>query len=106
MNYFTPSALPFFFGVAVFDFEGNNIVLNLHAAMKEPEEIFKVMKYVLILYVFMIASFSAVCYIGFGEDLLDMVTLNLPHDNLTSTLQIFYSFGLLGSYPLQMLPVF
>jgi len=36
LNYFTPSALPFFFGVAVFDFEGNNIILNLHSSMKEP----------------------------------------------------------------------
>lgn len=106
LNYFKPSALPLFFGVAVFDFEGNNIVLNLHAAMKEPTKIFSVMKYVLGIYVFMIATFSAFCYIGYGSVLSDMVTLNLPHDNLTSTLQIFYCFGLLGSYPIQMLPVF
>lgn len=86
LNMFKPSALPFFFGVAVFDFEGNNIVLNLHAAMKNPAEIFPVMKYVLGIYVFMIASFSAFCYVGYGSELSDMVTLNLPHDNLTSTL--------------------
>ena len=35
-----------------------------------------------------------------------MVTLNLPHDNLTSLIQIFYCFGLLGSYPMQAFPVF
>jgi amino acid permease len=35
-----------------------------------------------------------------------MVTLNLPHDNLTSMIQIFYCFGLLGSFPMQVLPVF
>ena len=35
-----------------------------------------------------------------------MVTLNLPHDNLTSMIQVFYCFGLLGSYPMQMMPVF
>lgn len=35
-----------------------------------------------------------------------MVTLNLPHDNLTSMVQIFYCFGLLGSFPMQMMPVF
>lgn len=35
-----------------------------------------------------------------------MVTLNLPHDNLTSMIQIFYCFGLMGSYPIQMFPVF
>ena len=36
----------------------------------------------------------------------DMVTLNLPHDGLTSTIQIVYSLGLVGSYPIQMMPVF
>jgi proton-coupled amino acid transporter len=35
-----------------------------------------------------------------------MVTLNLPHDGLTSTVLILYSFGLLGSYPMQLLPVY
>jgi proton-coupled amino acid transporter len=35
-----------------------------------------------------------------------MVTLNLPHDNVTSLIQIFYCFGLLGSYPMQAFPVF
>lgn len=35
-----------------------------------------------------------------------MVTLNLPHDNLTSIIQVFYCFGLLGSYPMQVMPVF
>lgn len=86
MNYFTPSALPFFFGVAVFDFEGNNIVLNLHASMKEPEKVNWALNRVLVIYVTMIASFSAISYFCYGPDLLDMVTLNLPHDNLTSTL--------------------
>ena len=90
----------------MFDFEGNNIIINLHAAMKEPQKIFYTMRVVLVIYVFMIATFSAICYACYGSELLDMVTLNLPHDNLTSTLQIFYSFGLLGSYPLQMFPVF
>jgi hypothetical protein len=35
-----------------------------------------------------------------------MVTLNLPHDNLTSFVQILYCFGLLGSLPMQIMPVF
>lgn len=106
LNYFTPSALPYFFGVAVFDFEGNNIVLNLHAAMAEPDKVNWALNRVITIYVVMIATFCAISYYCYGDTLDDMVTLNLPHDNLTSTLQIFYSFGLLGSYPIQMMPVF
>jgi len=33
-----------------------------------------------------------------------MVTLNLPHDNLTSLVQLCYSLGLLCSYPMQIIP--
>ena len=95
-----PSSLPFFFGVAVFDFEGNNIILNLHASMKQPQKAMWVLKRVLLIYVTLIAGFSAVAYYCFGDSLQDMVTLNLPSDALTSTLQIAYSIGLLGSYPL------
>ena len=62
LNYFTPSALPFFFGVAVFDFEGNGIVLNIHASMREPEKFSMVLRRVLTTYVFMIGTFSAIVY--------------------------------------------
>jgi proton-coupled amino acid transporter len=34
------------------------------------------------------------------------VTLNLPHDSLTSLVQILYCFGLIGSYPMQMMPIY
>ena len=86
--------------MAVFDFEGNNIILNLHSSMKEPEKAIWVLKRVLLLYVSLIAGFSAVAYYCYGDALEDMVTLNLPSDALTSTLQIAYSIGLLGTYPL------
>ena len=33
-----------------------------------------------------------------------MVTMNLPHDNLTSSVQLLYCLGLLGSFPMQILP--
>ena len=35
-----------------------------------------------------------------------MVTMNLPHDNLTSSVQLLYCLGLLGSYPIQVIPAF
>lgn len=36
LNYLDLSAAPLFFGIAVFDFEGNGVVINMHASMKEP----------------------------------------------------------------------
>ena len=106
MNFFSPTAIPLFFGVAVFDFEGNGVVINLHASMKEPEKFNSVLKLTLTIYVTVLCVFSAISYWAYGDNLEDMVTLNLPHDNLTSMVQVFYCFGLLGSYPMQLMPVF
>jgi hypothetical protein len=68
--------------------------------MKQPEMIDWVLTRVLAVYVSLIAGFSAIAYYSYGAELKDMVTLNLPSDSLSSTLQILYSMGLLGSYPL------
>jgi len=78
------TAVPLFFGIAVFDFEGNGVVINLHASMKEPEQFNFVLKFCLIVYVSFLCIFSAIAYWSYGAELEDMVTLNLPHDNLTS----------------------
>lgn len=104
--YFNFAAIPLFFGVAVFDFEGNGVVINLHASMKQPEKFNKVLVTILLIYVATLCFFSAIAYWSYGENIEDMVTLNLPHDNLTSIIQVFYCFGLLGSYPMQLMPVF
>jgi len=61
---------------------------------------------VLSIYIFLISVFSSICYYAYGSELEDMVTLNLPHDNLTAFVQILYCAGLLGSLPMQMIPVF
>lgn len=86
INLFQPTALPYFFGVAVFDFEGNNVVINLHASMSDPKKIYWVLNRVVYFYITMVATFSAIAYYCYGDALDDMVTLNLPSDSLTSTL--------------------
>lgn len=84
INLFTASSIPLFFGIAVFDFEGNGVVLNIHASMREPKKFNKVLHTVLSIYITLISMFSAICYYAYGTELEDMVTLNLPHDNLTA----------------------
>lgn len=100
LNYFDPTAIPLFFGIAVFDFEGNGVVLNLHSSMKEPEKFDSILNKTITIVLVLICTFSTICYWSYGPDLEDMVTLNLPHDNLTSLVQIFYCFGLMGSLPI------
>ena len=62
LNYFNFGAIPLFFGVAVFDFEGNGVVINLHASMKNPEDFNRVLKTTLTIYVIFLCVFSAIAY--------------------------------------------
>ena len=34
--YLKVNHLPMFFGIAVFNFEGNGVIINLHASMEDP----------------------------------------------------------------------
>jgi len=77
--------LPLFFGVAVFNFEGNGVILNLHANMKDPTKFETIMRNSLIAVITILISFSVCSYEAFGSRIEDMVTMNLPHDNLTSS---------------------
>ena len=85
IRYMNVSHLPLFFGVAVFNFEGNGVILNLQSSMKNPEEFLTIMRNVLIIIISILVSFSLFSYEAFGERIDDMVTMNLPHDNLTSS---------------------
>ena len=62
LNYFRPEAIPLFFGVAVFDFEGNGVVINLHASMKEPKKFNQVLVTTLTIYVSLLCAFSTIAY--------------------------------------------
>ena len=98
------SQLPLFFGIAVFNFEGNGVILNLQSSMINPDEFLKVMRNVLIIIITILVVFSCFSYEAFGNRIDDMVTMNLPHDNLTSSVQLLYCLGLLGSFPMQVMP--
>ena len=77
--------LPLFFGIAVFNFEGNGVILNLHASMKDNSGFNKIMRNTLIVIITILIIFSCASYEAFGYTIQDMVTMNLPHDNLTSS---------------------
>lgn len=90
--------------MAVFNFEGNGVILNLHASMKDPSAFQSIMRNVLIIVIILLITFSVTSYESFGYEIKDMVTLNLPHDGLTTSVQLLYCIGLLGSYPMQVMP--
>lgn len=66
LTYVNLSALPLFFGVAVFDFEGNGVVINMHASMREPEKFNRVLVSTLAIYVIFLCLFSSIAYWSYG----------------------------------------
>ena len=66
LRYMDFSHLPLFFGVAVFNFEGNGVVLNLHASMKDPSKFPQIMRNVLITIITILVVFSISSYEAFG----------------------------------------
>ena len=63
-----------------------------------------IIRNVLIAIISILVIFSVATYEAYGKRLDDMVTMNLPHDNLTSSMQLIYCLGLLGTFPIQAIP--
>jgi len=95
---------PLFFGIAILNFEGNPATLNVQASMKYPEKFSFVFVLSAITVSTLVITVSSLSYLAYGAEVEDLITLNLPHNDLTTIVRLVYSFGLLASFPLQMFP--
>ena len=58
------------------------------------------------LIVAIICLFSVVGYSAFGSSIREIITLNLPHDQLSDFTLLFFIFGLITSIAIVSMPVF
>ena len=53
--------------MAVFNFEGNGVILNLHANMENQANFEKILVRTIILVIIILITFSVLCYEAFGN---------------------------------------
>ena len=87
----------------MFSAEGNPTSLNIRASMKDPKY-FNIACYISLMIIFCTWSFvGTIGWIAYGNEIEDVITLNLPLNNYTIFIRLLYCLCLLGSYPIQMI---
>ncbi|KAH7279402.1 hypothetical protein KP509_37G017800 [Ceratopteris richardii] len=99
------SALPFAIGVGIYAFEGIALVLPLESSMKERKNFGKVLGVAMLCITLLYISFGLMGYFAFGEDTLDIVTLNLGSGWKPTLVKVGLCLGLFFTFAVMMFPV-
>lgn len=81
---------PFFFGIALLNFEGNPATLNVQASMKHPNRFKSMYMFCTIFVSILVIHVASLSYIAYGSEIKDLVTLNLPHNEFTTMIRMLY----------------
>lgn len=101
------SAIPFFFGVASYCFEGVGMVLPLENSMRNKDNFMPILVSTVIIITSLYAMFGVCGYLAFGDETEAVITLNVEGTGGLATLvKIFLCLGLFFTYPVMLFPVF
>lgn len=98
--------LPFAIGVAIYAFEGFGLVLPLESSMKDTEKFGRVLGLAMVCITLLYMVFGLLGYLAFGDETLDIVTLNLGSSWKTTIVKASLCVGLFFTFPVMMHPVY
>jgi proton-coupled amino acid transporter len=101
------SGLPIFFGLVTSSFEGIGLVVPVERTMNRDKLRYPLLlDIVLCLVTLMLGSFGVLGYLTYGNDTKDVITLNLPEDDvLTYVVKACLIIAIIFTYPMQLFPV-
>ncbi|KAH7442076.1 hypothetical protein KP509_03G069200 [Ceratopteris richardii] len=97
--------LPFAIGVAIYAYEGIALVIPLESSMLEREKFGKVLGLAMVSITALYITFGLFGYLAFGEETLDIVTMNLEPGLKTTLVKLGLCVGLLFTFAVMMFPV-
>ena len=101
------SALPFFFGVTSYCFEGVGMVLLLENSMQNKRNFTPILISTVVIITSLYATFGICGYLAFGNETNAVITLNFEDmGGLVTLVKIFLCLGLFFTYPVMLFPVF
>jgi len=96
--------LPQFFGVAIYTFEGIGTLFSVRSAMETPTDFSHILKYQMVLIVFLYIGFPTICYLTFQDNVPEIMIFTLPVTPFYLWVQIFLVLSALCGYSLQLFP--
>jgi len=108
---FSLEGFPYYFSVAIYCFEGAGMILSLEDSLADEVKLtfksyfVRTITGITILYI----TFGVAGYLSYGDETLDIITLNLPNDggfNFSILVKSFLCISLFFTYPMMLFPVF
>ena len=101
------SAIPFFFGVASYCFEGVGMVLSLENSMRNKRNFTPILVSTVVIISSLYATFGICGYLAFGNETNAVITLNFDGGGgLAILVKVALCLGLFFTYPVMLFPVF